>query len=65
MVARTSLISELVLATIKFGMAPLKVGPEYAANFYVQMLDNILKECFLLNSLKSQVNLKIFKKFEI
>ena len=46
MVARTSLISELVLATIKFGMAPLKVGPEYAANFYVQMLDNILKDFF-------------------
>jgi hypothetical protein len=23
----------LVLATIKFGMAPLEVGPEFAANF--------------------------------
>ncbi len=33
MVARTSLISELVLATIKFGMASLEVGPEFAANF--------------------------------
>jgi hypothetical protein len=33
MVARTSLMSELVLATIKFGMAPLEVGPEFAANF--------------------------------
>jgi hypothetical protein len=28
-----SLISELVLPTIKFGMAPLEVGPEFAANF--------------------------------
>jgi hypothetical protein len=33
MVARTSLMSELVLATIKFGMASLEVGPEFAANF--------------------------------
>ncbi len=33
MVARTSLMSELVLATIKIGMAPLEVGPEFAANF--------------------------------
>jgi hypothetical protein len=33
MVARTSLMSELVLATIKFGMAPQEVGPEFAANF--------------------------------
>jgi hypothetical protein len=31
--ARTSLISELVLATIKFGMASLEVGPEFAAIF--------------------------------
>jgi hypothetical protein len=33
MVARTSLMSELVLATVKFGMASLEVGPEFAANF--------------------------------
>jgi hypothetical protein len=33
MVARTSLMSEQVLATIKFGMAALEVGPEFAANF--------------------------------
>jgi hypothetical protein len=33
MVARTSLMSELVLATIKSGMASLEVGPEFAANF--------------------------------
>ena len=45
MVARTSLISELVLATITFGMAPLEVGPEFAANFYVQLVDNLLREC--------------------
>jgi hypothetical protein len=32
-VARTSLMSELVLATIKFGMASLEVGPEFAAIF--------------------------------
>ncbi len=32
MVARTSLMSELVLATIKFGMAPLEVGPEFVDN---------------------------------
>jgi hypothetical protein len=30
MVARTSLSSELVLATIKKVMAPLEVGPEFA-----------------------------------
>ena len=48
MVARTSLMSELVLATIKFGMAPLEVGPEFAANFRVQLGDNLLKEfCYL------------------
>jgi hypothetical protein len=35
MVAPTSLVIELVGATItiKFGMAPLEVGPEFAANF--------------------------------
>ena len=33
MIAMTSLMSELVIATIKFGMAPLKDGPEFAANF--------------------------------
>ncbi len=27
------LMSELFLATIKFGMASLEVGPEFAANF--------------------------------
>ena len=41
-------MSELVLATIKFGMAPLEVGPEFAANFQVQIVDNLLKEfCYL------------------
>jgi hypothetical protein len=30
MVARTSLSSELALATIKKVMAPLEVGPEFA-----------------------------------
>ena len=44
MVARTSLMSELVLATIKFGMAPLEVDPEFAANFLVQLADNLFKE---------------------
>jgi hypothetical protein len=33
MVALTSLMSELVNATIKFGMAPLELGPEFAASF--------------------------------
>jgi hypothetical protein len=33
MVALTNLMSELVNATIKFGMAPLEVGTEFAANF--------------------------------
>jgi hypothetical protein len=33
MVASTSSMSELVLALIKNGMAPLEVGPEFAANF--------------------------------
>jgi hypothetical protein len=33
MVAETSLMSELVLAIIKFGMALLEVGPEFAASF--------------------------------
>jgi hypothetical protein len=33
MVALTSLMSELVNATIEFGMALLEVGPEFAANF--------------------------------
>jgi hypothetical protein len=33
MVAPTSLVIELVGATIKFGMAPLELGPEFAANF--------------------------------
>jgi hypothetical protein len=33
MVARNNLLSELVLATIKFGMASLEIGPEFAANF--------------------------------
>jgi hypothetical protein len=33
MVAPTSLVIELVGAIIKFGMAPLEVGPEFAANF--------------------------------
>jgi hypothetical protein len=33
MVASTSSMSELVLAMMKNGMAPLEVGPEFAANF--------------------------------
>jgi hypothetical protein len=33
MVALTSLMSEVVNATLKFVMAPLEVGPELAANF--------------------------------
>jgi hypothetical protein len=33
MVAVTSLMRELVNATIKYGMAPLEVGPEFAPNF--------------------------------
>jgi hypothetical protein len=32
-IALTSLMSELVNATLKFVMAPLQVGPEFAANF--------------------------------
>jgi hypothetical protein len=32
-VASTSSMGELVLAMIKNGMAPLEVGPEFAANF--------------------------------
>jgi hypothetical protein len=32
-VALTSLMSELINATLKFVMAPLEVGPEFAANF--------------------------------
>jgi hypothetical protein len=33
MVTLTSLMSELVIASIKFGMALLEVGPEFASNF--------------------------------
>ncbi len=48
MVALTSLMSELVNATLKFVMAPLEVGPELAANFLVHLVDNLLKEiCYL------------------
>jgi hypothetical protein len=50
MVAPTSLVLviKLVGATIKFGMAPLEVGPELAANFYIHLVDNLLKEfCYL------------------
>jgi hypothetical protein len=32
MVARTSLMCELVLATIGYVMAPLEVGPDFAPN---------------------------------
>ncbi len=32
MVARTSLMSILVLQIIKFALAPLEVGPEFAFN---------------------------------
>jgi hypothetical protein len=32
-VAPTSLVAELVGATIKYGMAPLEVVPEFAPNF--------------------------------
>jgi hypothetical protein len=48
MVASTSSMSELVLATIKNGMAPLEVGPEFAPNFEVQLVENLLKEIFYL-----------------
>ncbi len=48
MVARTSLMSDLVLATIKFGMESLEVGPEFAANFKVKLVDNLLKEIYYL-----------------
>ena len=41
-------MSEQVLATIKFGMAALEVGPEFAANFQVQLEDNLLKEFWYL-----------------
>ncbi len=48
MVAPTSLVIELVGATIKLGMAPLEVGPEFAANFLVHLVDNLLMEfCYL------------------
>jgi hypothetical protein len=33
MFASTSSMSELVLANIKNGIAPLEVGPEFAPNF--------------------------------
>jgi hypothetical protein len=32
MVARTSSMMELVLPIIKYGLAPLEVGPEFALN---------------------------------
>jgi hypothetical protein len=32
MVARTSSMIELVLPIIKYGLAPLEVGPEFAPN---------------------------------
>ena len=41
-------MSELVLTTKKCGMAPLEVGPEFAAKFQVQLVDNLLKECCYL-----------------
>ena len=34
-------MSELVLTTKKCGMAPLEVGPEFAAKFQVQLVDNL------------------------
>jgi hypothetical protein len=40
MVARTCLLSELVLPIIKYAMAPLEVGPELALNWEIgQMKD--------------------------
>ncbi len=48
MVAPTSLVSELVGATIKYGKAPLEFVPEFAPNFYVQLVENLLKDiCYL------------------
>ena len=48
MIAPTSLVSELVGATIKYGMAPLEVVPEFAPNFKVQLVENLLKKiCYL------------------
>jgi hypothetical protein len=48
MVASTISMSELVLATRKNGMAPLEVGPKFAPNFQVQLVENLLKEiCYL------------------
>jgi hypothetical protein len=34
-VAKTSLLSELVLPIIKYAIAPLEVGPEFALNWEV------------------------------
>jgi hypothetical protein len=44
MVARTNSMSVLVLAMIKNCMAPLEVGPEFAPNFKVQLVENLIKE---------------------
>ncbi len=41
-------MSELVLATIKLGIASLEVGPEFAANFQVQLVENLLTEIYYL-----------------
>jgi hypothetical protein len=39
MVALTGLMSELVNATIKYVIAPLEVGPEFAPNYSEERLD--------------------------
>ncbi len=39
-------MSEPGLVTIKNGMAPLEVGPEFAPNFKVQLVENLLKDIF-------------------
>ena len=41
-------MSKLVITTIKFSMAPLEVGPEFAANFQVQLVENLLTEIYYL-----------------
>ena len=61
MVAPTSLVIKLVDAPLKAGMEPLEVGPEFAANFQVQLVDNLLKESCYLTSKIPSVNLKILK----
>jgi hypothetical protein len=41
MVARTSSMIELVLPIIKYSMAPLEVGPEFAFNYKVGLMSDL------------------------